>query len=331
MSLNGFLIDLHAGTEGRLEVEVDCSHLDWDQYRRLIIELEDLLSSIDAEHSARSELVRGRSLRARYRRVSAESRTRRLRFSPFPSRMSNVLKNTRAYMYELVAENCLTLQHVGNRKLQLLPKALAPYFVEAVERVNEEVIRPLNAEIERFREGDDYLRIQQLLYKYGVDPSALRTSAFLVGEYVVDVLPVDFGYSVDLDEAYAKERRAEAAKGMEILRRRIEERRREYAMRAVSDLVRRIAELAGAVDAGVRVRQLDRKVEALMGAAEALGLGEVREKVLEPLRAVCGARSRGERARLAKELFGEEGLKRGVERALEAISPGFLEDRCFSN
>jgi hypothetical protein len=131
---------------------------------------------------------------------------------------------------------------------------------------------------------------------------------------------------VDLDEAYAKERRAEAAKGMEILRRRIEEKRREYAVRAVSDLVRRIAELAGAVDAGVRVRQLDRKVEALMGAAEALGLEEVREKVLEPLREACKAKLRRQRAKISKELFGDESLRRGVERALAAASPRLLEE-----
>jgi hypothetical protein len=96
--LQGFIVSIHTVTESNLEVEVDTSPLKWDEYRKLIVDLEDSLNDIDLDHSARSELARGRSLKARYRRVSAEDRSRRLRFSPLPGKFTNTLKNLRAYV-----------------------------------------------------------------------------------------------------------------------------------------------------------------------------------------------------------------------------------------
>lgn len=317
MSLSGFICDVHCASESNLELEFDCSHIDWDEYRELILELEDLLSSIDEDHSVRSWLVKGRGLRARYRRVSAEDRRRRLHFSPFPSRFVNVLKNTRTYVYNLVAENCLVLESVGRRKVYLLPKHLAPFFVEAIERINEEVIKPLRKEIEDFRQSDDYLKIQQCLYSHKVDPTILKTAVFPIGNFVVDVLPMDFGYSVDLDEAYAKMRRTRATKGLEILKRQIERRQREYALSAVSDVVNRILEMAeGLGGKGRKVRHAVKKVDELMEICDSLGLREMNERVLKPLKKVCEAKYY-QRPQLAEELFGEKNLKEGVDKELK--------------
>jgi len=130
--LNGFLIDVRTVSEDNLMVEVDASNISWSEYKALVEELEDLLSAIDTEYSARSWLVKGRGLKASYRRVSAEDRRRKLRFVPFPSKFVNILKNTRAYIYGLVSDYCLVLEKVGNRKVYLLPKELTPLFLETV-------------------------------------------------------------------------------------------------------------------------------------------------------------------------------------------------------
>ena len=57
---------------------------------RLVHQLQDLLSEID-EYYAEKE-TRGRALRARYRRISANNRRRLLKFSPYPQVFVNRLK-----------------------------------------------------------------------------------------------------------------------------------------------------------------------------------------------------------------------------------------------
>lgn len=318
MSLNGFLVDVRCVSESNLDVEIDCSHLDWGEYRKLILELEDLLSDIDERHSVRSWLMKGRGLRAHYRRISAEERQRRLRFSPLPSKFTSILKNTRAQIYGLVAENCLVLESVGKRKVYLLPKRIAPFFVEAIDRINSEVIEPLRKEVEDFRKSDDYLKIEQCLYNHKVDPTTLKTAVFPIGNFLVDVLPVDFGYSISSDEAFAKMERARAVKGLGILDKQIERKRREYALSAVSDLVSKIVELAEAAEAGKRVRNSQKRVERLMEICRSLGFEELSDKVLEPLRQIFVARSY-KRSKLAEEFFGTSDIKDGVEGAIKTL------------
>jgi hypothetical protein len=313
MSLNGFICDTHCVSESNLEVEMDCSHIDMNEYKELIRELEGLLNTIDEKHSVR------RGITAHYRRVSAEERKRHLRFSPFPSKFGNLLKNTRTYIYELMAENCLVIESAGKRKIYLLPKQLAPLFVEAVDRVNMEVIEPLKRDVEDFRQSDDYLKIQQCLYDHKVNPTILKTSMFPIGNFIIDVLPVDFSYSLNADEIYAKMGGEKATKGLEILKREIEERQREYVLSAVSDLVRRILDLAEALtEPRKRVRSATEKVDKLMTVCESLGLNKVNEKVLSPLKKVCRARHY-QRPKLAEELFGEKSLKEGVNKELKRL------------
>jgi hypothetical protein len=283
-----------------------------NEYKELVRELEDLLNTIDEKHS-----VRG--IRARYRRVTAEERKRRLRFSPFPSKLGTLLKNTRTHIYELMAENCLILESAGKRKIYLLPKQLAPLFVEAVDRVNMEVIEPLKREIEDFRQSEDYLKVQQCLYNHKVDPTILKTSVFPIGNFIIDILPVDFDYSIDADVVYTKMSQEKTTKGLEILKREIEKKQREYALSAVSDVARRILDLAETLTEPRRkVRNATEKVDKLMEICESLGLRKVNEEVLRPLKKVCRARHH-QRPKLAEELFGEKSLKDGVDKKLKSI------------
>jgi len=310
MRLSGFLVSIHSAIESTLEVEVDASHLEWGEYRSLVEELEDVLHAIDEQYSVKSELMKGRSLRARYRRVTAEERRRKLRFSPFPSKFTNVLKNLRAYVYtSLVPSTCLCIERIGHRKVYLLPKAMAPTLLEAVDRINSKVIGRVRREIEEFRDSDEYFEIAKCLHRHRIDPAVLKTAAFAVGDYVVDVVPTNFGYDVDEDDYYARLAREERVRGLEILRRQVERRHREYVAGAVRDVVERLRPL---VERGRRPRK---KIEKLVELCRSAGLDEVCERLLEPLREVCAARP-ADRDEVAKRHFGTADLKEAVENAL---------------
>jgi hypothetical protein len=327
--LDGFLIDVQCVSEENLVVEVDASKISWDEYKALISDLQDILSNIDQEHSAKGWLTRGRSLKASYRRVNAKDRRRHLRFMPFPSRFATTLKNLRAYVYELVADHCLVLESVGNRKVYLLPKHLAPFFVEAVEKINKEVIEPLRQDVEKFRQSPEYLTIQHCLYQHGVDPSILKVATFHLRNYVVDVLPINFGYNIDADDVYAKMKRAEAVKGLEILRSQIERKYREYALNAVSDVVARIMAIAEGLEMkGKRVRNAEEKVDKLIKICESLGFTEICEKILKPLKQVSKARPY-KRPKLAEEFFGNKSLMAGVGGELKRFLPIFWGKICL--
>jgi len=325
MSLNGFIVDVRTVSESNLELEVDASRIAWEEYRKLVDELGDVLSEVDERWSARSWLVRGRSVRGRFRRVTAEDRRRMLRFSPLPSSYSNILKNTRTYMYGLVADNCLVLEQVGTRKVYLLPRPMAPLLVEGVDKINREIIEPLRKNITEFKNGDDYLRIEQLLFRHGIDPTVLRTAPFNVGDFIVDVLPVDFGYSVNGDDVYDKIRREETRRGLDLLKAQLSRKHREYAQNAVSEITRRIIDLAEVIELRKKTHYLERKLDSLAEVCDSLGLGDISEKVIAPLRQIVQVRA-GERPDLTEKLFGTRNLKEAVENALKA-SAQVLEEK----
>jgi hypothetical protein len=325
MSLNGFIVDVRTVSESNLELEVDASSIPWEEYRKLVDELGDVLSEVDERWSARSRLVRGRSVRGRFRRVTAEDRRRILRFSPLPSSYSNILKNTRTYMYGLVADNCLVLEQVGTRKVYLLPRPMAPLLVEGVDKINREVIEPLRKNITEFKDGEDYLKIEQLLFRHGIDPTVLRTAPFNVGDFIVDVLPVDFGYSVNGDDVYDKIRREETRRGLDLLKAQLSRKHREYALNAVSDITKRIVDLASGIELRRRTHDLEGKLDALKEICDSLGLSDISEKVIAPLRQIVQVRA-GERADLTEKLFGTRNLKEAVEDTLKA-SAQVLEEK----
>jgi hypothetical protein len=325
MSLNGFIVDVRTVSESNLELEIDASRVSWEEYKKLVDELGDVLSEVDEKWSARSRLVRGRSVRGRFRRVTAEDRRRILRFSPLPSSYSNILKNTRTYMYGLVADNCLVLEQVGTRKVYLLPRPMAPLLVEGVDKINREVIEPLRQNITEFKEGEDYLKIEQLLFRHGIDPTVLRTAPFNIGDFIVDVLPVDFGYSVNGDDVYTRMRKMETVRGLEILKAQLVRKHREYAQNAVSEITRRIIDLAEVIELRKKTHYLERKLDSLAEVCNSLGLGDISERVLKPLKEIMGVRA-GERPDLTEKLFGTRNLKEAVEDTLKA-SAQVLEEK----
>jgi len=315
MRLDGFLVDCHSPSESTLEVEIDCSHIGWDEYRKLIIELEDILSSIDRKFAVKSWLMRGRGLKARYSRVTANRRTRKLRFSPFPSSFRSVLTGARAHVYSLVNQHCLVLESIGQRKVYFLPKKVAPAFLEAVEALNESVIDPLRRNVEEFRNSQHYFAVEQCLHRHRVDPAALRNASFTIGRFTVDVLPVNFGYSVEADEVYAKMKRSEAVKGIEILRRQIERKQREYVENAARDIAGKIFAMAQTFDERRKLRYFTRKLDKLIELCEALGMNDMVERLLKPTRLLCKV-SGSARKEMLKEIFGTTTLTEAAKKCM---------------
>jgi len=194
-----------------------------------------------------------------------------------------------------------------------------------VDKINREVIEPLRQNITEFKEGEDYLKIEQLLFRHGIDPTVLRTAPFNIGDFIVDVLPVDFGYSVNGDDVYTRMRKMETVRGLEILKAQLVRKHREYAQNAVSEITRRIIDLAEVIELRKKTHYLERKLDSLAEVCNSLGLGDISERVLKPLKEIMGVRA-GERPDLTEKLFGTRNLKEAVEDTLKA-SAQVLEEK----
>jgi len=318
MELQGFLVSIHATQEVTLEVEVDTSGLKWDEYQKLVEALEDRLHDIDREHSVRT--TRGRTLKARYKRIALDDRRRKLSFSPLPSKYSNLLKNQRAYIYTgLIPATCFCLEKVGARKLYFLPKGMAPYLLEVLDKMNTETIAKANKEIEKFTKGKEYFGLVQLLHKYGLDTGVLSNASFVIGDFTADILPINFGYSIDVDDFYAQQARIKHKKGLEALRRQIEQKHSEYVAEAMQDIMRRLTPIIAA-KRRVRVKQ---KLGSLIDVCEGAGLNAISEEVLQPLLEICTARTY-KRQELTEKHFGTKNLLGGVEKSMKELENSFL-------
>jgi len=293
MELQGFLVSIHTPHERCLKVEVDVSHL--DDYSELVEALKNRLYEIDRKYSARIRLMRRRSLKTRYRRVAVDDRQHRLRFSPLPSKYSNIISNLRARVYKvLIPSTCFCLEGVASRKLYFLPKGMVSRLLEAVEKINNETIAKANKEIEKFTRGKEYIELIQLLHGHGLDASVLSQTSFAIKDLAIDILPVDFSYSKQKYE--------------------------EYISAIIRDIMSRLAPIIAAKSyRGLRIRQ---KLGGLIDICDGAGLESVSERVLRPLLEICGARTYSRRE-LIERHFGTENLKGGVEKAMRELMTPF--------
>jgi hypothetical protein len=307
--------------ESNLEVEVDASKLDWDSYKKLILELEDRLSEIDKSHSVKPELSRGRALKARYIRVTADERHRKVRFQPFPSLYSNKLKNLRAYVYELLNRYCTILATYGSgnskRKVYVLPKGVTLEFINYVARLNEEVIGKLRKDVEEFRKSEDFRSIALTLGKYGLDPSILERAVFSIGDMVVDVVPIMIDYDVMRDEFFIKQARAESMKSLELLKAEVEKFHRDYVSRTLRDILEKLQPGLEKLNEGSRFRGFDKFVERLIRSCDSMGMTEISEKLLKPL-LIMYDNPKGVKA-LSRKYFGTEDVVKGVKDTAEKL------------
>ena len=320
MKLEGFLIDVHSPSEANLEVEIDCSRLDWEDYKTLISELEDILSSIDQEHSVRSWLVKGRSLKARYSRITTDNRTRKLRFCPYPSMYPNTLTSGRGQIYSLIAQYCVVLETIGTRKVYLLPKGVAPQFIASIERLNEVLLVPLRENINLFRSSPNWLKITSLMTKYDLDFFKLiQVPSF--GRFRIDVIPVDFKYNINQDDFYLGKLRDKEITDLDLLRKEIDRKYREYTYNAVKDIMEKLSVMAEEFDTKrYHLEFFKKRMDQLTSLCNSLGLSELVIGFLDPIKRISQL-SKNKRFDELERTFHNRSLVEVVKQCVASYHP----------
>jgi hypothetical protein len=264
VGLRGFLVSIHCPSEEYLMVTIDCSMLNPATYMRLVTELQDLLSEMDYAH-AEGE-VKGRSLKARYRRVTASERLRLLKFSPFPSRVMNRLKYVRAKAYELLNDYCISITAIESgfykEKAYILPKNLADKFISEINYLNGEI-----GEVRRFIEGYDYSSVELLLSRYDLE---LPRKSFEIPNIRVDLLPIAFGIAI---EEWASEN----------VKQLLIQKQEELIRNAVEDIRKRLEPILKAMEGETKIKKMKERLEQIKSIAEGLGLKALSDSVIVPL------------------------------------------------
>jgi hypothetical protein len=266
ISLRGFLASIHCPSEEYLSVVVDCSSLSPPTYMQLVTQLQDFLSEMDLAHAEKE--VRGRSLRARYRRISANERLRLLKFSPFPSRVVNRLKYVRAKAYELLNSYTVTITSLESgfyrENVYVLPENLAEKFISEVRRLDGEL-----DEARRFVEGFDYSGVELLLSRYGLE---LPRKNFNIPSVRVDILPIALERAIE-----------EWAGKSENVKQLLVQKQEELIKNAVEEIRKRLEPILKAMEGETKLRKLKERLEQIRTLAEGIGLKALSETVIVPL------------------------------------------------
>lgn len=279
MALKGFIVSIHCPSEELLTITLDCSSLPPSRYIQLIADLQDLLTEIDERYAVRE--VKGRSLRARYRRVSADQRQRILKFSPFPSCIINKVKYVRTKAYEVLHDHCLVISSVESQyhrdNIYVLPKDMAEEFVKAVEKLDGELDGA-----RRMVKEFDLADVELLLSRYGLE---LPKRDFSIPNIRIDLLPIDLTYAIE-----------EWGERSPRVRQLLVERQEELVRKAVESISRRLEPVLKAMEGELKLRDLEERLEEIRKLAEDLGLKALAETVIKPLMtAVKDPRVLGER------------------------------------
>ncbi|MEM2905042.1 MAG: hypothetical protein QW587_04805 [Candidatus Bathyarchaeia archaeon] len=177
--LRGFFLSVHSPSDEHLQVQYDATGLAWGQYRRLVEGLQDLLREVDESYKEGLRL-RGRGLKARYKRGRSipmpeggkpiVERRRLLKFSPYPSRFTNILSNLRAELYAEINASCIVLQRFVSgyyrESIYLAPESELPRLIELKDSLNKRIAE-LRRSCEEFKASDEAKQVRRLLEQYG--------------------------------------------------------------------------------------------------------------------------------------------------------------------
>ena len=312
--VEGFLLSVSVPTEERLSVTIDASGISWRRYRDLIYALQDQLAIIDDEYKIRE--TRGRGLGARYRRITPSKRTKTIKFIPYPSRFANILRTIRRDVYFEVNSRCLVLNmmHFGyfKRNIYLLPYNQAPAFMSYINEKNRE-IEDLNNQIEDFRRTRYFDEIRDIISDAKLDTSALD-DIVKIPKISVDLTPLRLDPSIveDLIETRYKKMferiSEEEKKGLEVLRRELEEKRRELVIKSIESIRDKINVIIRRIAAEKKLKNVKKELEHLKRIAVDIGLEAVAKTVINPLIEVTENPSKAEEilgtADISKEIDG---------------------------
>jgi hypothetical protein len=266
MTLRGFMVSLHCPSEELLTVTINCSELPPTTYLQLVQQLQDLLSEIDERYAAKE--LQGRSLRARYRRVSVDQRLRLLKFSPFPSRILNKIKYVRAKAYDLLHDYCLVIRSVESLyyrdNVYILPEERAEEFANAVDRLDRELDEARQIIVEH-----DLGEVELLISRYGLE---LPRRDFMIPPIRIDMFPVDLSYAIE-EWAFKSSR----------VQQLLAQKQEELVRGAVEAVREKLEPILKAMEGEMKIAKLEERLQEIKRLAEGLGLKALAETVIEPL------------------------------------------------
>jgi len=316
--LRGIHIAVHSPTEERLTVQIQ--PLSPDVFRSLAADLEDWFLVVDDAY--KETYVKGRGWKGRGKRVSPKERRRVLRFSPFPSRFSNILRSVRRNIYVEIRRNCLVLEgekYGGYRQnIYILPYANAPAFMNKIQAQNKE-IDELNKKIEKFKETGYFTDLKEILAKH-------KIRITLNGEWKIEHLTID-ATPLALEPTTVKEmvekdyqvlfKRLEEdeRKGLEALHDELERKRKELVVKGVENLQGKIETIVQKIvgTKKLKAKTVKQELEKLRRMAVSVGLEAVASTVIDPLGEVV------ENPEKAMEVFGTKNLSKGINGRIKGL------------
>jgi len=316
--LRGIHIAVHSPTEERLTVQIQ--PLSPDVFRSLAADLEDWFLVVDDAY--KETYVKGRGWKGRGKRVSPKERRRVLRFSPFPSRFSNILRSVRRNIYVEIRRNCLVLEgekYGGYRQnIYILPYANAPAFMNKIQSQNKE-IDDLNKKIEKFKQTGYFTDLKEILAKH-------KIRITLNGEWKVEHLTID-ATPLALEPTTVKEmvekdyqvlfKRLEEdeRKGLEALHEELERKRKELVVKGVENLQGKIETIVQKIvgTKKLKAKTVKQELEKLRRMAVSVGLDAVASTVIDPLGEVV------ENPEKAMEVFGTKNLSKGINGRIKGL------------
>ncbi len=287
VKLEGFLVTCHPVSEDRMSFNLDISDIAGEKPRLMefLDDLSDLLGEIDhvyvSEKKGAEKRLRGRSLRARYRVIRKPSRAVFVRFSPYPSRFSNILRSLRQKLYmDVLPSHAITLQTVQleyyARNLYLLPYSKAPHFMETIEDLNK-TIQQLNTDIGEYHEGTDFTqRIKDLLKRFEIRPEALDQRVQLP-LFRAELTPIALSHQTI--EGLVEEKYKE---GFENVKKQLDEQRRELITATVGKLKEQLDYIVKNLIEAKKAEAAERQLKELNDLTNDLGLKYISNTIIIP-------------------------------------------------
>lgn len=311
--LQGIHLSIHVPTEERLTVQIE--GLTPKPFRDLAVALEDWMVTVDDEYKKKA--TRGRGWKGRGKRITAETRVRVLKFSPFPSSFGNVLRTVRKNLYVTVHKHCLVLEghQQGGYKhnIYILPYGNAPAFMNDLE-VENTSIDDLNEKVAEFQKTSAFGEVKQILRRFGVD-IVLARKTWNIEHATFDATPLALEPATvkqTVEEEYQrmfKTLEEHEKRGLEALQEELERKRKQLVIKGIENLKRKITNICTRITAHSKKnpKKVKADLERLRRIAVSVGLESIATTVIDPLREVIDDPEK------AVKLFGTKAISTAID------------------
>ncbi len=177
---NGYYVSVHSPSRNLFKtVKVDFSKLSGSDLYKMIEELEETKSKINAEYREREvDTVSESDIRAEFRRAR-KRRRRVVRFSPYPNRFGNIVNSVRTKLYDLLNLYAIVIPNIEvgafRRNVYILPKDSIDKFLKEIDILNQR-LGELRKAMEEYHNKGYIDKITSILDKYDVKYRVYKAS-----------------------------------------------------------------------------------------------------------------------------------------------------------